>query len=59
MQSNLNSGNGTTVFYFLGIMLTGLAGAGLVMRMRRRDSMMKQLPERDLLKIHAFVRLFS
>ena len=31
-------GPGTTAFYFLGIMLTGIAGAGLVMRKRRRDA---------------------
>ena len=29
-------GPGTTALYFLGIMLTGIAGAGLVMRKRRR-----------------------
>ena len=31
-------GPGTTVLYLLGIMLTGLAGAGLVMRKRRRGA---------------------
>ncbi|MBR3188065.1 MAG: LPXTG cell wall anchor domain-containing protein [Lachnospiraceae bacterium] len=30
-------GPGTTLIYFLGIMLTGFAGAGLVMRRRRND----------------------
>ena len=31
-------GVGTTLFYLLGMMLTGLAGAGLVMRKRRREA---------------------
>lgn len=31
-------GHGTTQMYLLGIMLTGIAGAGLVMRKRRRDA---------------------
>ena len=31
-------GPGTTLIYLMGIMLTGLAGAGLVMRLRRNDT---------------------
>ena len=31
-------GPGTTLIYLFGIMFTGLAGAGLVMRKRRRDA---------------------
>ena len=31
-------GPGTTTLYLLGIMLTAFAGAGLVMRKRRRDA---------------------
>ena len=31
-------GSGTTMIYLLGIMLTGLAGAGLVMRKRKEDA---------------------
>jgi len=31
-------GPGTTLFYLLGIMLTGLAGAGLVMKRLRRNA---------------------
>ena len=31
-------GPGTNMLYLLGIMLTGLAGAGLVMKRRRRNA---------------------
>jgi len=31
-------GSGTNFIYFLGIMLTGIAGTGLVMRRKRRDA---------------------
>ena len=31
-------GSGTNLIYLFGIMLTGLAGAGLVMRKRRRNA---------------------
>ena len=31
-------GPGTTLFYMIGLMLTALAGAGLVMKKRRRNA---------------------